>query len=419
VGGSTFSNYLSEAVIHAPLAENLVITDSTLREGQQALRPFTVNEALAIYEVLNKINGSSDVIRSTELFLYTNRDREIVKAVKDSGFKYPKPVAWIRAAKADVDLVVEAGLEEAVMLCSISDIHIRYKLGLTRKDVEKKYLDALEYALKNGLKVRCSLEDATRSDVNFALNFALKAVKLGEKYRLKVGFKLADTLGLGLPFSEAELPRGIPRLVRAFINAGLLGDSLEFHGHNDFGLAVANHLAAWAFGASMSNCTLLGIGERAGNCPLEIVAITYAELVGGDDGMNLKALPEARRVFELMGHTTPRNQPIVGEGTFATKAGIHIDGLLKNPAIYLPFDPLKVVGLPIKIEITPHSGRAGVVYWISTHLQVDCLDLKRDPRVDDIYKEVLAMFEAGRTKPLSDAEMARLVAKHMPEDAYT
>ena len=123
-----------------------MITDSTLREGQQALRPFTVNEALAIYEVLNKINGSGDVIRSTELFLYTNRDREIVKAVKDSGFKYPKPVAWIRAAKADVDLVVEAGLEEAVMLCSISDIHIRYKLGLTRKDVEKKYLEALEYA---------------------------------------------------------------------------------------------------------------------------------------------------------------------------------------------------------------------------------------------------------------------------------
>jgi isopropylmalate/homocitrate/citramalate synthase len=394
-----------------------VITDSTLREGQQALRPFTVNEALAIYEVLNKINGSSDVIRSTELFLYTNRDREIVKAVKDSGFKYPKPVAWIRAAKADVDLVVEAGLEEAVMLCSISDIHIRYKLGLTRKDVENKYLDALEYALKNGLKVRCSLEDATRSDVNFALDFALKAVKLGEKYGLKVGFKLADTLGLGLPFSEAEPPRGIPRLVRAFIEAGLPGDSLEFHGHNDFGLAAANHLAAWIFGASMSNCTLLGIGERAGNCPLEVMAITYAELVGGDSGMNLKALPEARRVFESMGHNTPRNQPIVGEETFATKAGIHIDGLLKNPAIYLPFDPLKVVGLPIKIEITPHSGRAGVVYWISTHLQVDCLDLKRDPRVDNICKEVSAMFEAGRTKPLSDAEMAELVAKHMPEYA--
>jgi isopropylmalate/homocitrate/citramalate synthase len=376
-----------------------------------------VNEGLAIYEVLNKINGSSDVIRSTELFLYTNRDREIVKAVKDSGFKYPKPVAWIRAAKADVDLVVEAGLEEAVMLCSISDIHIRYKLGLTRKDVEKKYLEALEYALKNGLNVRCSLEDATRSDVNFALDFALKAVKLGEKYRLKVGFKLADTLGLGLPFSEAEPPRGIPRLVRAFIEAGLPGGSLEFHGHNDFGLAAANHLAAWIFGASMSNCTLLGIGERAGNCPLEVMAITYAELVGSDNGMNLKALPEARQVFESMGHNTPRNQPIVGEETFATKAGIHIDGLLKNPAIYLPFDPLKVVGLPIKIEITPHSGRAGVVYWISTHLQADCLDLKRDPRIDDICKEVLAMFEAGRTKPLSDAEMAELVAKHMPEYA--
>jgi isopropylmalate/homocitrate/citramalate synthase len=369
--------------------------------------------------VLNKINGSGCVIETTELFLYTNRDREIVKAVKDCGFKFPKPIAWIRAAKADVDLVIEANLEETVMLCSISDIHIRDKLGLSREDVQNKYLDALEYALKNGLRVRCSLEDVTRSDVDFALDFALKAVKLGERYGLNVGFKLADTLGLGLPFSEAELPRGIPRLARAFIEAGLPGDCLEFHGHNDLGLAVANHLAAWAFGVSMSNCTLLGVGERAGNCPLEVMAITYAELSGGYGGMNLKALPEARMILDSIGYNAPRNMPIVGKDAFATKAGIHIDGLLKNPAVYLPFDPLKVLGVPIKVAVTPHSGRAGVVYWISTHLTADCLDLKRDPRIDDIYKEVLAMFEVGRKEPLSDAEMAELVAKHMPEHAAT
>jgi isopropylmalate/homocitrate/citramalate synthase len=135
-------------------------------------------------------------------------------------------------------------------------------------------LARIEYALRKGLKIRCSLEDATRSDVDFAVRFALEAMKLGERYGRKVSFKLADTLGLGLPLSEAEPPRGIPRLVRAFIEAGISGESLEFHGHNDLGLAVANHLAAWSFGASMSNCILLGIGERAGNCPLEVIAVT-------------------------------------------------------------------------------------------------------------------------------------------------
>jgi isopropylmalate/homocitrate/citramalate synthase len=131
--------------------------------------------------------------------------------------------------------------------------------------------------------------------------------------------------------------------------------------------------------------------------------------------MNLKALQEVCKVFKLIGYNISRNHPIVGEEAFTTKAGIHIDGLLKNPAVYLPFDPLKVVGIPFKIAITPHSGRAGIVYWITTHLPIDCLDLKRDPRVDEIYNEIQVMFEAGRTEPLSDDEIAELVAKHMPE----
>jgi isopropylmalate/homocitrate/citramalate synthase len=116
-----------------------------------------------------------------------------------------------------------------------------------------------------------------------------------------------------------------------------------------------------------------------------------------------------------MGYTVPPSQPLIGENAFATKAGIHIDGLLKNPAVYLPFDPQAVLGVPVKVAITPHSGRAGVAYWIATHLAVDCVELKSDPRVGAIYEEILKMFEGGRKEPLTDEEMAALVSKHMPE----
>ena len=408
--------YPPKIVLESGRVEHISITDTTLREGQQAFRPFTAEEALAIHELLSEISGPRGVVKSAELFLYTKRDREIAKVLLDSGLEYPKPVAWIRAVKSDIDLVAEAGLDEAVILCSSSDYHIRYKLGLSRREAAEKYLEAIEYALEKGIKVRCSLEDSTRADVRgFLVPFATRARELGEKYGIEVEFKLADTLGVGLPFSETSLPRSVPKLVRALISAGIPGSAIEFHGHNDFGLAVANHLAAWIAGASMSNCTLLGIGERAGNCPLELMALAYVGLRGTDDGMNLRALGRIAALFESMGYEVPESQPLVGSRAFATKAGIHIDGLMKNPAVYLPFDPLEVLGVPIRVFITPHSGRAGIAYWISTKYGLSYSKLKSDPRVGAIYEAVLSMFDGGRVEPLSDEEMEELVAKYMPE----
>ncbi len=400
------------------LSHDIYITDTTLRDGQQGWRPFNVNESVKIYELLHELSGPKGVIYSSELFLYTSKDREVARRIYELGYEYPKPIAWIRATINDLRLVLDAKFDEAVILTSVSDYHIYYKLHLDRKRAEEKYLSVIEEALKSGLTVRATLEDITRSDIyGFVIPFVKKILKLSEKYGSKVIIKVADTLGVGLPFEHAPLPRSIPKIIKALIeDAGISGSQIEFHGHNDFHMVVANHLAAWLSGASLSNCTLLGIGERSGNCPLEAMALFYVQLKGTTNGMNLKVLPKIKEFFEKIGYHIPEFQPIVGANAFRTKAGIHIDGLMKNPQIYLPYDPNVVLGVPYTIAITPYSGRAGITYWLTSVFGSNgWLSLKNDPRLNRLYEEILEIFKSGRIMPLTDVEMLMLVKKHIPE----
>ncbi|OYT52129.1 MAG: 2-isopropylmalate synthase [Desulfurococcales archaeon ex4484_204] len=399
--------------------DKLVVTDTTLRDGQQGWRNLTVSESLKIYEVLADIGGEGSII-STELFLYTSKDREVAGRIAEYGYEYPKPIGWIRATMRDLELVTGAGLDEAVILTSISDYHIYYKLGLTREKAFQKYLGVVEEALKRGIIARCTLEDVTRADVEGSvIPFVRRLMRLSERYGLPVKVKLADTLGVGLPFRYIPLPRGIPRLVRAVIEeGGVPPEWVEFHGHNDLGLVVANHLAAWLHGASMSNCTLFGMGERAGNCPLEIMLLHYVGIKGGASNVRLKAIVRAAEVVRSMGFKIPEFYPLVGENAFRTKAGIHVDGLLKNPEVYLPFNPVEVLGLPYTVSITPYSGRAAVALWINAHVikgEDGARVSKDDPRVKAIYSEVLKIFERkGRREPLTNEEMYRIVRKYFP-----
>jgi len=401
-----------------PKAKKLYITDTTLRDGQQGWRPLTVKESVEIYKLLSELDNGSGVILSSEFFLYTAKDREVIREVKDLGLEYPKPVAWIRATMKDLRLAIENGMDKVVMLTSISDYHIYFKFKLGRRQVLEKYLSVIEEAFRNGIAVRATLEDATRADVYGTIVPFVKALlKLGEKYGVEPEIKIADTLGLGVPFEEAPLPRSIPKLVRTVISeTGIPGERVEFHGHNDFHLVVANHLAAWKAGASMSNCTLFGIGERSGNCPLDAMVLFYVQLTGNEGGVNLKVFKKIRDFFEHSGYVLPEFYPAFGANAFRTKAGIHIDGLMKNPEVYLPYDPVSTLGLPYLVSITPYSGRAGVAFWIRMmfHLEEDGM-LKADERVAKIYDEIIKMFSDGRVHPLRDEEMIRLVKKHMPE----
>lgn len=400
-----------------PEKNKIFLTDTTLRDGQQGWRTLTVEESLEVYEILHKLSGKGGIIQTIELFPYTSKDRAVISKIVSKGYEYPKPIGWIRANNDDVELLLRTELKTTVVLCSISDYHIYYKLGMDRRKAMEKYLSVISKVLSKGISLKVALEDVTRADIeNVVIPFIRKVKELSEEYSLPIIIKLADTLGVGLPFFEVPLPRSIPRLIKTIINETPIdGSCLEFHGHNDFHLVVANHTSAWLNGATYSNCTLFGVGERAGNCPLEAMLIIYKELLGSKADVDLTPINEAAQLFRKLGFNIPDHYPLVGDNAFRTLAGIHIDGILKNPEIYLPFDPETVLGIKPKIAINPYSGRAGIVYWIVNNLGIKSDHIKSDERINMIYSEILKMFENGRKHPISDIEMYHLILKYMPE----
>jgi isopropylmalate/homocitrate/citramalate synthase len=183
-------------------------------------------------------------------------------------------------------------------------------------------------------------------------------------------------------------------------------------------MGIANATSAWMYGASLNNTTLLGIGERAGNVPLEAMVFAYAGIKGTLDGMNTVAITEASQYYKrTVGYHIPPYYPLVGKNFNITRAGIHADGALKNIEMYLPFDTEKLLGVPPGVSITPYSGNAGVAFWINYFFS-----LKNSHRVDKdhpgvmkIYGEVCKKFDKGEALTISDREMLALVRRNMPE----
>lgn len=401
-------------------AKNFYLTDTTFRDGQQARAPYSPEQIEVIYKFLHKLSGPKGIIRKTEFFLYTNKDREALERCLSLGYKYPEITGWIRAKKEDLKLVKETGLKETGILTSCSDYHIFLKLKKTRKEVMEEYLSIVKEALSLGIRPRCHFEDITRADIyGFVIPFAIELMKLREESKIDIKIRLCDTLGIGVPFSEACLPISVPKLIRTFIEeAGVPEELLEWHGHNDFYRAVINATTAWLYGCTYVNASLLGIGERTGNTPLEAMIFEYMCLKGTADGMDTTVITDIVNYYKNVLHEKiPIRQPFVGEEFNATKAGIHIDGIIKNEEIYNSFDTLKLLKKPIQIIITDKSGTSGIAYWINTHfgLEQDKRIDKRHPGVAKIYKKILEEYEKGRITPISNEEMLIYVKKYIPE----
>jgi isopropylmalate/homocitrate/citramalate synthase len=401
-------------------AERMFITDTTFRDGQQARPPYTVKQIAKIFKYLHKLGGRSGLIRASEFFLYSDKDRRAVEACQNLDVKFPEITGWIRANKNDLKLVKAMGLKETGMLTSVSDYHIHLKLGKDRKAAMADYLEVVDQALEWGIIPRCHFEDLTRADIyGFCLPFAQALMERSKEAGMPVKIRLCDTMGYGVPYAGAALPRSVAKLVRAFTDeAQVPGEWLEWHGHNDFHKVLVNAGTAWLSGCSGANCTLLGFGERTGNAPLEAMVIEYISLTGEDDAADTPVISEIVRYFEQeLGYCVPNNYPFAGRDFNATSAGIHVDGLAKNEEIYNIFDTTKILGRPVPIIITDKSGKAGVSYWINTSLcltgdaQVD----KRHPGVDKIYNRIMEAYEAGRNTSFSNEEMKALVKRYMPE----
>ena len=226
---------------------------------------------------------------------------------------------------------------------------------------------------------------------------------------IPVKIRACDTMGYGVPFSEVALPRSVPGIIYGLQHySDVPSEMLEWHGHNDFYKAVTNASTAWLYGASAVNCSLLGIGERTGNIPLEAMVIEYASLRGSLDGMDTTAITEIADYFKHeMGYDIPPMTPFVGRNFNVTRAGIHADGLLKDEEIYNIFNTEKILGRRPSVMLSKTSGLAGIAYWINENYrlteseQVD----KRDEIVIKLKEWIDKEYEDGRQTSLSNGEI--------------
>ncbi|NLU33057.1 MAG: 2-isopropylmalate synthase [Clostridiaceae bacterium] len=400
--------------------ERLYITDTTFRDGQQARSPYTVDEISKLFDLLHKLDNGSGIIKQSEFFLYSKVDREAVVKCMEKGYEYPQITSWIRAKKEDFQLVKDMGIKETGILVSCSDYHIFKKLKMDRVQAMEQYLRIVSSALEAGIIPRCHLEDITRSDFyGFVLPFVNKLMDLSKQANMPVKIRACDTLGLGVGIPGVALPRSVPQIIYGLVNYGEVpSEWLEWHGHNDFYRAVTNSTAAWLYGAANVNTSLLGIGERTGNTPLEAMVMEYVQLRGDSGGMDLRVITEIAEFFENeLNYEIPPRTPFVGRAFNATRAGIHADGLLKDEEIYNIFDTTKILGRPPVVVVDKHSGLAGVAAWLNGYfmLKGDKAIDKKNEKVAKIKAWIDKEYENGRTTVMSDAEMEQLAKEYFPE----
>ena len=323
------------------MPDKIWLTDTTFRDGQQSTSPFTVEQIKHLYKLMHKLGGKNGMIRQSEFFLYTDKDRKAVEACRELGYEFPEITSWIRANKDDFDLVKSMGIRETGILVSCSDYHIFKKMHMTRREAADKYLGIIKSALDMGIVPRCHFEDITRADFyGFVVPFARELMKLSKEAGIPIKIRACDTLGYGISYPGATLPRSVPGIIAGLkYYAEVPSAQLEWHGHNDFYKVVTNSATAWLYGCASVNCSLLGIGERTGNCPLEAMVIEYTSLKGKTGGMDISVITDIADYFEReMGYSIPPRTPFVGRNFNTTRAGVHSYGLLKDVEIYNIFN---------------------------------------------------------------------------------
>ncbi|MBE0520855.1 MAG: isopropylmalate synthase [Candidatus Methanoperedenaceae archaeon] len=405
-----YKSYEDLPKIKLPLGQEVFISDSTIRDGSQM--PGIVmkkRHKLQIFEYLHRMG-----IEKLETFVYNERDQEAVRDMLDRGYEFPEVTGWARANPNDIDIVLKMdGIEETGILMSVSDSHIIDKMGLaSREEAEKKYIQALQYAVDHGLRTRAHIEDMTRAD-NEGFVFPLVEKLLGIDPDCTI--RICDTLGYGLPFAVADEPYGIPYLTRRLIEIG--AKNIETHIHDDFGLSISNTLSGYWHGANWSSLTFLGIGERAGNAELEKIALFLVQRVEGFDKYNLESVTDFARYMEKeIGIRVPRNKSVVGRNIFAHESGIHSAGVIKNPFTYEPYLP-ELVGGKRQLLIGDSSGTEVIRFKVEEALNelmhIGTTVDKHDPRVKAIQADIRKLYDKEkRVSAISDEELKKYVEKY-------
>ncbi len=379
------------------------ITDTTLRDGTQdpLVALFPHEAKLRYFDLLHQLDNGTGTIENVEVFIYQKRDRWVLEKMLERGYEFPRVTTWTRANPKDIRILTELSqgrVKETGMLASASDHHIFDKLQFRSKETAiEKYLEPIMTAVENGIRPRIHLEDATKADIRgWVVPFMKRVLK--ETNDLAC-FRICDTMGWGVPDPHAEPPSGIPRLI-SFLFAET-GAELEFHGHNDFGLATANSIAAWLYGCNRVNTSFAGLGERTGNTPLEQMVAALVRIYG-DPGLILPALTEIADMMETEVYPVSSKAPIIGRRIFTTQAGLHQTGVQKQQdapggLIYLPYSANLVGRTDAEMHLVGSlSGMDGLVAVLNKEMEA-AGEKKRytlfSRTVKEIYDRVHAAFD--------------------------
>ncbi|QDP25347.1 homocitrate synthase [Bradyrhizobium cosmicum] len=335
---------LSDKVLSRPI----VLNDTTLRDGEQAPGvAFTTGEKVSIARALARA-GVVEIEAGTPAM--GHEEVTAIRAIVEAGLPVTA-IAWCRMRQADVDAAIAAGVSMVNVSIPSSDVQIAAKLSGGRAAALEQVRRVVGYARDRGLDVAVGGEDSSRADVDFLVELIATAKAAGARR-----FRIADTLSVLDPDASFALMKAL----RATTDL-----ELEFHGHDDLGLATANTLAAIKAGATHASVTVIGLGERAGNAPLEEVAVALKQLYGHDTGVVLSELENvAAVVAAAAARAIPLNKAIVGEHVFTHESGIHVDGLLKDQRTYQALDP-GLLGRANRIVIGKHSGLAAITSLLS------------------------------------------------------
>ncbi|ABR49642.1 pyruvate carboxyltransferase [Alkaliphilus metalliredigens QYMF] len=321
------------------------IVDTTLRDGEQTPGVvFLKKEKIKIARMLDELGV--DYIEAG-IPIMGEEEKDVIREIIAMNGK-AKILTWNRMKKMDVDASLACGAKYIHIAVPASDIHIFQKLRKDRKWVIQQVQEVVSYGAEKGCIVSVGAEDASRAEEKFLIEIYQAAIKEGA-----VRLRYADTLGILTPITTYQAIKRICDYIDA---------DLEFHGHNDFGMATANSLSAFQAGAKYIDCSVNGLGERAGNTALEEIVMTLKYLLKSNHPFEIKRILELSNIVqEASRKIVGESKPIVGKSVFSHESGIHVDGLLKNPTVYESFSPGEI-GRKRKIVLGKHSGRTTVIY---------------------------------------------------------
>lgn len=369
--------------------KDVVIDDTTLRDGEQTAGVvFTLSEKKRIARMLDEMG-----VRELECGIPAmgHEERIGVRALVEMGLS-ARLITWNRALVEDIRASLETGVQAVDISLSVSDQHIVHKLGRSRDWVREQLKRALGFAKEHDLYVSVGGEDASRADLDFLVELMEITHRLGGDR-----FRYCDTLGVLDPFTTYANVRYLAERVPL---------DLEIHTHNDLGMATANALAGIRAGARFVNTTVNGLGERAGNAALEEVVMALRHACGIDPGVDTHRFVELSRfVGRASCRPVPEWKAVVGERVFSHEAGLHADGVLKNPRNYEGFDPAEV-GLSRHLVLGKHSGSSALLH----RLQALGIELDRLEAADLL--ERVRSFSQRNKRPLTDQELLVLCRSH-------